>query len=283
VASPKFHDVWVNVNARTHERFTEVLTNYQGDGTINLQDVYAYLGAQLADTPLKGLVNTSLPPKYGSITVVDAQWMPVAHNVWIWLGWLVPLSLLVGILSLAGALLWSPRRRRTLIQASVAVGLSLIVAAVAMRVARDVRLGQIHDSTYHAASNTVWHALLSPLFTQTVVWLVVVVLILLGAWLTGPYRAAVRVRGSLSRFASSVSKASGNLGAETPAIAWLDRNLRTVEVVLLVLDVVVLMFLTPLTVAIVGWSVLILIILVALAEILASGARANADVEGGKH
>jgi hypothetical protein len=275
VSGQRFQTVWVNVNSRAHERVVHTLATYQGNGQIDLEDVYKYLGAQLANTPLAAVANTSLPAKFGSITVIDASWLPAAQQAYHALNLAVPLGFIVALICLAGALWWSSRRRRTLITMSIAIAISLVVAGVAVRVVRELRLDQYHDSTYRAAAEAVWGVVLTPLFTQTRVWLAIAVLVLVGAWVTGPYRAAAGLRAVLSRGAESLYTFTGNFGANSPAVQWLRKRRRTVEWTLLGLDLLVLAFLTPLTLSVVLWAVVGLLVLLALVEILTSG-RTNA-------
>ncbi len=282
VSSPRFEDVWSNVASRAHTRVINVVANYQGDGQVDLQDAYKYLGAQLADTPLAAVANTSLPDKYGSIELISARWVPAAHQAYETVRWAVPVGFALVLACLGGAIMWSRRRRRTLMQISVAAALSVMLTAVVLRVAREVRLGQIQDPTYHAAAASVWHAFLVPMFTQTGVWLVIIGLVLVGAWITGPYRAAVGTRARLGRGSGNVYRALGSFGAGSPAVGWLRRRRRTVEWLLVGLTIVVLMFLTPLTFAIVGWSVVILVAAVVVVEILSSGNGAGVAVRGNK-
>jgi hypothetical protein len=275
VSGPKFQQVWVNVNSRAHARMVNALENYQGNGQIDLQDVYKYLGQQLSGTPLAAVSNTSLPPKFGNITVIDLAWLPVVQRAYRAITWAPVVGITLAVVTFAVALWWSDRRRRTLIALTVTAALGLVVGSVAVRVVRELRLDQYHDSTYRSGAEAVWQVVLAPLFTQTQLWVTVLAIVLVGAWVTGPYRAAQSLRRSLSRVAERTAQATGNLGANSPAVQWLRKRRRVVEWVLLGLDLAVLAFLTPLTLAIVLWAVAALVALVALLEILTSGSRSK--------
>jgi len=280
VSGPKFQQVWVNVNSRAHARMVSTLENYQGNGQIDLQDVYKYLGQQLAGTPLAAVANTSLPPKFGSITVIDASWLPAVQQAYRTITWAPVVGITLAVVAFAVALWWSGRRRRTLIALTVAGALSMVVASVAVRVVRELRLDQYHDTTYRAGAEAVWQVVLTPLFTQTQLWVAVLAIVLVGAWVTGPYRAAQSLRRGFSGAAERTAQATGNLGANSPAVQWLRKRRRAVEWVLLGLDLAVLAFLTPLTLAIVMWAVAILVALVALLEILTSSKQKVAAGDG---
>jgi hypothetical protein len=143
---------------------------------------------------------------------------------------------------------------------------------VSFRVTREVALGKIPNPDNRAAALTVWQAFLRPLFEQTAVWIALALVVLVVAWLTGPYASAVWVRRNWRKAAGATYRVTGSLGAGTPAVAWLRSRRWVVEWALVGLTVVTLMFLTPLTLAIVAWAVVILVVLIALVEIVISSA-----------
>jgi hypothetical protein len=268
--SPQFADVWKGVNSRVHQQFMNLVTKYQGDGQISISDVYQQLASRLQDTRLAVLASKPLPPKIGNIQILDAQWLPVAHNVVVTLSWAVPVGALVALLGFAVAVWWSPRRRRTLLAVALSAAFTLGVVNIAIRLVQQIRQSHIPDPTYRAAAQAVNAAVIGPLITQTRVWLVLALVVAVAAWITGPFAAAHSLRAWLGRASAATMHATGDLGAGTPAVRWLRRRRRLVEFALVALAVVVLMFLTPLTIAIITWTAAILIVLVVLVEIITS-------------
>jgi hypothetical protein len=269
-ASPQFAQVWTGANQRVHERLMTAIAKHADNGQITLDDVYAYLGQRLKDTPLGGVLQRPLPAQLGSIQVVDVKWLPVAHAVVEGLQWAVPVSALVALAAFGGALWASLQRRKTLIAASLTAALVLALGNIAVRLVQQLRLGQYHDAVYHGAAQAVQDAVVGPFIAQTRVWILVALVLAVGAWATGPFRAAVRMRAGIGRINEGIMRGTGNLGAGTPAVRWLEHRRRLVEAGMVALAVVALLFMTPLTIAVVLWTVAILAVLILLVEIVTS-------------
>ncbi|HUD11770.1 MAG TPA: hypothetical protein VMS08_05135 [Candidatus Saccharimonadia bacterium] len=283
VSSEGFSNLWVQVNTRAHARLVHAIQTYQGNGQINVTDAYRYLGAKLQQTPLAAVAKTALPSKLGNIVIINASWLPVAHRSLVALAWSVPVGLGVAILSLAGAIWLSDRKRRTLALFAVWSAFSMCLLIVAVRVARDATLSQFHVSLNRDAGMAIWQAMLAPLFEQTAVWVAVAIIVGAVAWYTGLSVSAVRWRVRLSGGVVGLYRATGSLGAGTPAIAWLGRRRRALEWGIAVLIVIVLMFMTPLSLAILGWAAVILLASVMLVEFLSSASRAGVGAGLVKH
>jgi hypothetical protein len=275
VASRQVYNLWQTVNARVHQQIIHTISTYRGSGQVNLADIYGYLIGHLQNTTLKSIVPTSLPPQLGSITVLQVAWLPAAHNAFVTLQWALPIAVVVGILALVAAIWWSPRRRRTIIAACIAGLFSLAITVVVVRIARSLFLGNFHVPANQAAAAAIGQALINPLFTQTRVWFALLALVAIVTWITSPFASAVSFRAWVGRAAASTYRATGQVGVQSPAIAWLRSRRRLVEWVLLALTLVALMVLAPLSLTIVASAVVILVICVGLVEVLTSASSSQ--------
>jgi hypothetical protein len=275
VASPQVSQVWASVNARVHQQLVHKISTYQGSGQINLSDIYSYLIGHLQNTTLQSVAPKSLPSQFGNITVLQVAWLPPAHDAYVTLQWALPVAIVVGILALAGAIWWSTRRRQTIIAASIAGIFSLAITVVVVRIARSVLLSNFHVAGNQAAASAVAQALINPLFVQTRVWFAVIALVAIITWVTSPFLSAVKFRSWFGRATAATYRATGQIGGQSPAIAWLRSRRRAVEWVLLAITLAALMVLAPLSLTMVGAAIVILAICVGLVEVLTSASSSQ--------
>ncbi|MDO8335310.1 MAG: hypothetical protein Q7T74_00815 [Candidatus Saccharibacteria bacterium] len=193
VASKKFEDIWVNVNTKSHDRFIKFIRNYEGDGTINISDVYAKLVQRLQGTNLAFLSQVSLPSSIGTIQLVDAQWLPTAHWVVKYLDTLRVVT--IGLFILLSVLIVYISRQRHSVAAKLGVfyAVLMLLTLVAVRLGREFAVSQV-DSFWRDAATQAWQALLSPFVMQTTGLLVLSLVIALIAWATGSGKRAKRVQ-----------------------------------------------------------------------------------------
>ena len=189
VASPKFKDVWVNTQRKTHQNLVKVATKYQGDGTIKLTEAYQFLSSQLSGTPLSFLANKQLPSKVGNITLINAQYLPAFHKLVTKIDtWrIIAISLLV--LVSAGAVWLSKNRRRTTITLGLTYALIMFFTLIAMRVGREITANGV-DAQYRTAVQHAYQIIMHQLATQTFTIMLAGLLVSIVAWITGPYRSA---------------------------------------------------------------------------------------------
>lgn len=190
LASSRFQNLWVNTNRKAQERLVHAIkTSKTADGVIDLQAVYDRLGESLQGTKLSFLAGKTLPKKAGSITVINAPWIPKARFAVNNIGWLKPVALL--LVAVFGALaIWTSRhRRRMLITLGTVFAFGMACTLIAIRIAQN-RLASHVQPAYHDAAHQAAQIILQPLAHQTWAVLAVSLLIALVAWLSGPYRWA---------------------------------------------------------------------------------------------
>jgi hypothetical protein len=273
VASDRFAQLWVAANERAHTAVVRVLrgesdvVDAQGDrvvidlvpaidtvlaelaasspdllgGRVELPEVSVDDVPEVAIRRLERALGVDLGDDFGQIVVYDHGRLEALQD-----GlerarrWLVGLSVLT-VVALAGALWFSDRRRRTLLQAvgGLALGLALI-RRLGLRGQREL-LAAIADATNHDAARAVTDRFLDPLLavTRNLLWVLAAIAVV--ALVTGPYPWAVRLRRGVADTARG--RAPGDVPAR--ATAWARDHAAAVRagglvavlVVLLVVDV----------------------------------------------
>jgi hypothetical protein len=189
LGSPKFQTLWVNVNQKAHAKVINFVTNYEGDGTISLNDIYQQISQDLAGTNLAFLSGRTLPEKVGTITVVQANWLPTAHRVVTHIDLWRNLAVLAVLLLSIAAVMLARKRRRVVITLGVLFAVLMSLWLVALGILQSHLVSQVNPA-YQAAVKDAAGIILHSLRLQTVTIGLISALAAMVAWLTGPYRSA---------------------------------------------------------------------------------------------
>ena len=188
-------NAWSTANERGHALLLKILRGERapnGEVTLNLGG----LATQIADsTGLPPSAVQKLPPDVAELTVLKSSQLEAAQSGF---DVLEELPLVLGIVLVAlfaAAIGLSPDRRRTVLSC----GLCLIIAAIAVLAARRVGGNLVVDAladapNAHAAAPDVWEIATSLLVAAASGTLLLGVLIVLGAWFSGPGRRVVALR-----------------------------------------------------------------------------------------
>jgi len=188
LASDEFQTLWTDTNRQAHETLiTAIKSSKTTDGVIDLQDVYDHLSQSLKGTRLNFLTDKALPEKVGSITAIDAPWIPKARFAVDNMGWLKPVSLAMLAIFSATAIWLSRDRRRLIVVLAGVFVLSMAATLIAMQITQN-RVAAHVQPAYQAAVGDAVGIILQPLSHQTVAILGFSSLAIIAVWLTGPYR-----------------------------------------------------------------------------------------------
>lgn len=191
--SDKFQMVWVNTNRTAHDKLLTSIKNSKGDGVVNLQDVYNTLSQNLQGTKLSFLAGKSLPKSAGTITIINAPWVPKARFVVNSVGWLKPVTLLL-VAALSAGAIWLARRRRAVVMAlATCIGLGMAATLVGIKLVTHVFV-QKAPAIYQAAAEHAANIVLHHLVVQTIAILCIAVVVILIAWVTSTYKYATCTR-----------------------------------------------------------------------------------------
>lgn len=275
-----FQQTWNSTIESAHARFINFLQNYQGDGTIELSEVYDRLVAQLPETRFGLLSKVQLPEQAGSITLVDASWLPFAHNVAnnIWLYRILATVLCIGCIALA---IWlSRRRRRTAITIGVIFAIFMVVTLIAIRITQQQLVANV-VSDYQPAARVVSESLLQSLILQTRVLFVIGIVIALVAWVSGPYKSATLMRSRIELlFGGNIHDALFGRG-ENAVTRWTGDHKRLIQWGLTAIAALVIV-LSPLNMTTMLIVLAALIVALLVVEIIAAPKRTRKGAVQGK-
>lgn len=264
VASPKFQQVWVNSQTKAHERFVKVATNYNGDGTIDLNDIYQYLSSELRNTPLSFLTNKQLPSKVGTIQVAQVKWLPFAHKLVTKIDTWRILAISLLVITTAAAVMISQRRRRTTITLGLMYAGIMFLTLVSVRIGREVAAGQA-ASEYQTAVSHAYQIIAHSLVVQTFVIMLGGLLVAAVAWISGPSRSAQAITTRVNTLlAGHAHKAL--FSKENAVTIWVGGHKRVIQWTYIATLAAIMLFsrLTPLSLVLFAAIMLVGVLIVEL-------------------
>ncbi len=262
ISSEKFATVWVEANTRLHERLYTFVKDYEGDGTIEVNDLYQKVTEQLQGTKLAFLANKQLPANIGNVTITDAAWLPTAH--WV-VNNLMVVRVLTILLFLALSVLavWlSKQRRRMVLRLTVLYAVMLLASLLAVRIARAITVDRF-ASEYQQAVREIWDTISHGFLVQTWTLVVVFGMVALVVWITGNTRRAAVIRGRIEDLFAGKLHQSIFGNHENAVTKWFGSHKKSIEYAILVLGFVVLLF-----VPISPVSLVVLALIIAALELL---------------
>jgi hypothetical protein len=228
LAKPTFQEKWNNILATQHERLVNFAGKYNGDGAISINDVYNQMEASLQNSKLSFLANKKLPPKVGSITVVNAGWLPAFHNVVAHIDTWRLLSVTAFAVCAAAAVWLSRNRRKTLYTLSFAASGFMLISLLAFRMAREVIVQKV-DPAYAEGVRSATQIFFHPLVLQTATILFAFVLLAFVAWVSSPSRSAAALREKVGLVLSGKLHSRLFGDDSTGVVAWVGKNKHLLE------------------------------------------------------
>ena len=223
-----FQQTWNSTIETIHARFIAFVKNYQGDGTIQVADLYNKLVTRLSDTKFSFLSKVSLPQSVGSITIADASWLPVAHNIVNNIDFYRGMAIVLCIGFVALAIWLSRRKRRTAIIIGMTFAIFMVLTLIAVRITVQQIVASF-ASDNQAAIKVVSDTLLDTLILQTRVLFVVGVLIAAVAWIGSPSKSATIVRSRVQTLFGGNFHTALFGSRENAFTNWLGRHKRIVQ------------------------------------------------------
>jgi hypothetical protein len=268
VESDQFATLWREMNRRAHKQVVAVL---QGKGTDNVQTengqvvvrigpvVDKVLGA-LEKAGITLFENVQVDRVNREIVLVDSEDLRTAQSavdLLNTLAWVLPF-VLVGIFAIA---VWlSGNRRRTVLRTALGIALAMGIVLTLFNLLRSVYLDALPASVNEDAATAVYDQVLSFLRTALRTSFVLAVVVAIGAWLSGPGRAATRIRDAVRR-----QPAAG--GEVSPVGAFVGRYRTALRILVGAVAVIILVALshpTPLAVLVVAVLVVIGLVVIEL-------------------
>lgn len=267
VESDKFQKVWIDTNRDSHERLIRVATNYEGDGTISIYDVYQALSKELASTNLSFLAGKQIPSKVGNITIVKVEYLPAFHNLVTNINTWRTIALVLFIVTSAGAIYISRHRRQTAVALGLLFATAMFATLLALRIGRETVVAGV-DSQYQSAVSNAYQIIVNQLVVQSWVIMAAGILIALIAWITGSTKSAQAISSRISKLLSgNVHKAL--ISKENSFTLWVGQYKTLLQWGSVVLLGLIMLFSTLTATKLIVFVVLI-ILCYAVVEILAA-------------
>jgi hypothetical protein len=237
LASDRFQKLWVELNRRAHKQLVKVLTGKggklvqtkNGQVVVNLAPALARVEQRLHDRGVD--IFDKIPPSAipTNFVILDSKQLKQGQRgVRLLKALAIALPLLVLAL-FAAAIALSQRRRRTLMQAALGLAASMAVLGALLTIGRSIYLDQVAGPNLpRDAASAVYEVLVHYLRLGLRIVAGVALLVAAGAWLTGPYKSAVGIRGW---FGSGASWAQSETGvAATPFGHWVADHKRALRI-----------------------------------------------------
>jgi len=201
VQGDQFNAVWVVLNRAAHQAIMGVLRGkgdllYLKDGqlTLDLSDLFGFVSStlNLGNVPaLQGLqtqfvllASQQVAAVQGALAMIDT------------VGLLFPF-LALGALFLAWLLsMW---RRRTVVWIGIGIAVAMTLSLLVFVLTQPVVVASVVDPFARLLVGEIWDVVISGLYIQTLIVLVIGLLLVGGAALVGPSPTAVAIRTSVSR------------------------------------------------------------------------------------
>lgn len=279
-ASDAFEKVWTEGNRRAHRAVDKALTG-KGGGAVELTDDAVTLDlAPVIDRVKQQLVDRGMevagriPEVHTDITLVRSEDVGKVRTYVRVLQFLGDWLAVIAVLLVAGGVLLSVRRRRSLVAGALGAAVAVGLLGIGLRVFRAVYLDALPAGVSPGAAGAVYDAMTRFLGTTVRMVVALGVVVALAAWLTGPGRRATTVRGLWTSGIGAVRATADGAGLRTGPVGPFVRRFRPWFTWLLVAGalVVYLVWAHPTGWVVVGIA-LCLLFLLAVVEFLAAGDR----------
>jgi hypothetical protein len=271
LANEKFQDTWTNTITKAHARIINYVKNYQGNGTISLNDVYQNLSKQLEGTKLAFAANKTLPANVGSITLINAGWLPAAHNLVTNIDLYRFLAIIIVLAASALAIWLARNRRKMVVTLGIVYSFLMLISLLSIRVFQHVVPGKV-ASEYRPAAQTAVNVITHPLIIQTRTLLLLGILMVVIAWLTGPYRSARTLRGRIQILLEGRLH-QALFAKENGFTRWMGNYKRVLQWLAVGIIVIIMLFLVQLSPKLVVLYGLLMLLVVLVIEFLAAPER----------
>ncbi|MEU9367291.1 hypothetical protein AB0D71_21785 [Streptomyces avermitilis] len=277
VSSSAFDTLWVDANRSVHSALDKALTGHDG-GAVSLKNdqvaidvgpIVAKVKDQLVSAGFKPAAR--IPAVHTDFVVFASKdigeiktYLRVLEIIGNWL------PVLAVLIAAAGVYL-AVNRRRALIWAAVGVFAAMLLLGVTLTVARAIYLDHLPPGTSEAAAGAVYDALVKFLRASVRAVGALALLTAVGAFLSGPSRAAVVIRTGCRRSIGALRDVAVSAGLPLGAVGrFVHRYKRWIGGVILVVAAVVLFTWNYPTTTVVVWTVVIVLVAFAIREFLDS-------------
>jgi hypothetical protein len=278
ISSQAMATAWVQVNTIAHQAVVKLLsgqgngtlTNSNGQITLNLAPLIAVVKQALVQRGFS--LASNIPIVNATVPLFQAKDLGKAQAGYRLVSDLKIVLPILALVLLAAGVFTARGRRRALIVVGLGVAASMVVLAIGLLIARTIYLNSVPASVLPSdAAAAAFDALVHFLRVGLRVVLAVGLVIAIGAFITGPSRAAVRTRAALGSGITWLRNLGERRGVSTgPVGEWTYRHRALLRIGALTLVALILVFWGQPTALTVILLVVILLILLGLIELVAS-------------
>ena len=276
VTSPAVAKIWVQVNTTAHQAVVQVLSG-QGNGAISTSNgqITLNLGPFIAvvkqDLVAHGFALASnIPPISPTVALFQAKDLGKAQAGYRLITTLkIVLPILALVLLAAGV--WVARgRRRALIWATLGLAASMLVLAIGLLIARSIYLNSVPPTVLPGdAAAAAFDAMVYFIRVGLRVVLAVGLVIAIGAFITGPSRAAIQTRSTLKSWLGWIRNFGERRGVSTgPVGEWTYAHRRGLRIGAVALFALIFVFWGHPTGLVVIVLVILLLLVLGLIELI---------------
>jgi hypothetical protein len=193
IMTEAFNEVWVAVNRTAHGIAMDILKGrgdrlyfQEGDLVLDLGDLLSGVSGFLEDQLGVETVNLVPQAEGGRLVLMSSYQVAVLQEVVSYLttfGLLLPLLTLLAFGAAVWASLW---RRETVIWIGVGMAVAMFVSLIVFSGLRSSALVSIQDPFVRELGRAVVHVVTHGLFVQTIFFLIVGLLLIIGGWQAAP-------------------------------------------------------------------------------------------------
>jgi hypothetical protein len=275
ISSQAMATAWVQANTLAHQSLVKVLSG-QGGGTISTKNgqIVLNLGPLILvakqDLVARGFkLASSIPPVSPTLALFQAKDLGKAQQIYR----LVKASrivLIVLALLLLAAGVWVARgRRRALIGAGLGLAASMLILGIGLTIGRGIYLSSVPSTFPTDAAAAAYDALVHFLRLTLRVVLIVGLVVAIGAFFTGPSRAAIQTRSGIKSGLEWVRHYGERRGVSTgPVGEWTYLHRRGLRIGAVALFALIFVFVGQPDVVLVIVLVILLLLVLGLIELI---------------
>jgi hypothetical protein len=276
ISGPRVAKLWVQVNTVAHQAVVKVLSG-EGNGavstqngqiTLNLGPFIAVVKQDLVDHGFS--LASNIPPISPTVALFQAKDLGKAQAGYRLIKTLkIVLPILALVLLAAGV--WVARgRRRALIGAALGLAGSMLVLAIGLLIARSIYLNSVPPSVLPGdAAAAAFDAMVFFIKVGLRVVLAVGLVVAIGAFITGPSRAAIQTRSALKSWLGWIRNFGERRGVSTgPVGEWTYAHRRGLRIGAVALFALIFVFWGHPTGLVVIVLVIVLLLVLGLIELI---------------
>jgi hypothetical protein len=198
--------------------------------TVNLPDVTVEDVPDEAAEAIGDALGVEIDDDFGTFVIYDDGALSAAQQAVELIDKLVWIFVLGAPLAIAGTMWVSPRRRRTLLQLTVGVTITMVVLRRLVFLFQDDLLELVQDPGNVGAVDSVASSFLDPLLDGAL-WVGLIALVIAAiAAVTGPYSWAVKLRDWVSGVARGTAASVSDRSQDEDTLVWVAANKEALQI-----------------------------------------------------